>query len=237
MIDELRRGIMELLLARCPESVPLRDLAGQLGVTGTAFPQLTDPGEPCVLCGLCVRVCREVLGVSAISFVNRGMQRRVDSPFSLGAENCLGCGACAAVCPTGAIRLEQYGDTLQVLPFKSAVPVGRCIACRKPIAPVPLLALVQARALLPLITGMLCPQCRASRRAEILAAVTTERLHGHSKNHPAREPVLEAPVGAGFPMSLGKGHEKIDSEDRFHSPLDQPDGGCDNQPPCLPGQP
>jgi nicotinamidase-related amidase len=57
------------------------------------------------------------------------------------------------------------------------------------------------------------------------------------KNHPARQRAMDAPAAAGFPKSMGKWCEKIDSEDSSQYPLDQSDGGCDDQPPCPQSQP
>lgn len=179
-INRLRRGIMELLLARCPGSDVLRDLGARLGVTESRFVTFSKPEEMCILCGLCVRLCHEVIGADAISFANRGMERCVDSPFSLAAEDCVGCGACAAICPTGVIRLELKGDTLTLIPFHTTIQEERCISCRKPIAPVPLLDYVRTRAVLPLISASLCPDCRAQRRAEALAAVTAAATRHHA---------------------------------------------------------
>lgn len=169
-IRKLQQGTMELLLARCPNSTVLWNLAGRIGVTMSRFDESEETDELCMLCGLCVRLCHEVIGASAISFARRGKERRVDSPFSLSAEECLGCGACAAICPTGAIKLEREGEMLRLKPFNTSVAVGRCISCRKQIAAVPLMDLVRERALLPLIAANLCPDCRASRRAEVMAA-------------------------------------------------------------------
>jgi bidirectional [NiFe] hydrogenase diaphorase subunit len=128
-----------------------------------------------MLCGLCVRVCSEVVGVAGISFANRGQERRVDSPFSLGSEDCAGCCACAAICPTDAITAEYAGDTLRLEPFKTDVKVRRCLACGKPVAAIPLLDLVRAKTPLPLLAAHLCPECKAERRARALAAATASR--------------------------------------------------------------
>ena len=68
--------------------------------------------EKCILCGLCVRVCEERMGKNVINFVGRGVDRRVATPFQqtqdADLDMCMACGACATVCPTGAI---QYVDT------------------------------------------------------------------------------------------------------------------------------
>ncbi len=104
---EARKVIVELLLARCPESPKLRELAAELGVEEPEAELKED--EDCILCGLCARVCHELMGVGAINFVGRGPTREVTTPFDEISHICLTCGACAFVCPTGAraVQLEK----------------------------------------------------------------------------------------------------------------------------------
>jgi NADH dehydrogenase/NADH:ubiquinone oxidoreductase subunit G len=103
-VQRLRKGIMELLLARCPNSDKIKDLARQMGVTEPSF-ILED--EECILCGLCVRVCDEISEKKLLSFVNRGTKREVAAAFYEPPEECIKCGGCAYVCPTGAIKIED----------------------------------------------------------------------------------------------------------------------------------
>jgi NADH dehydrogenase/NADH:ubiquinone oxidoreductase subunit G len=103
-----RKMIMELLLARCPTNKEIQDLSRKLGVKETRF-NLED--NQCILCSLCVRACQEVVGVSAISLVNRGVNREVATPFYQPSEACIGCGSCAYICPVNAISFEDIGDT------------------------------------------------------------------------------------------------------------------------------
>ncbi len=99
--------LMELYLARCPTSEPLKELAHKLGVQQTRFKTYSDPQNKCILCGLCVRVCDEVMGVKAIGFANRGANRSVIPPFKEHSTTCMTCGACAFVCPTQCINLDE----------------------------------------------------------------------------------------------------------------------------------
>jgi bidirectional [NiFe] hydrogenase diaphorase subunit len=102
-IKKLRRFLLELLLARSPNAPFVRELAARHGVTKPRFPALDDD---CILCGLCVRVCAEVVGANAIGFTDRGTGRKIDSPFGIDHSRCLACGACTYVCPTGAVQME-----------------------------------------------------------------------------------------------------------------------------------
>jgi len=111
-VQNVRKWILELLLAECPASKEIRELAAEYGVHSTRF-EIKNPTEQCVLCGLCVRVCDEIVGVRALSFGSRGTSKRVTTPYMVPSEACVACGCCVAVCPTGAMksRLDQVrGD-------------------------------------------------------------------------------------------------------------------------------
>ncbi len=85
----------------------VRKLAEQYGVSRTPFVP-GDENEKCILCGLCVRVCRQVSGAEAISLGGRGEKKHLGlRPLEEFPTACIGCGACSSVCPTGAISMEE----------------------------------------------------------------------------------------------------------------------------------
>lgn len=102
-----RKWTLELLLSRCPKVEKIQELAANMDVKEPRF-KTKDENERCILCGLCVRVCKERMGASVISFAERGPKRSVTSPFKEYSEVCMGCGACSFVCPTDAIKPEEF---------------------------------------------------------------------------------------------------------------------------------
>jgi NADH dehydrogenase/NADH:ubiquinone oxidoreductase subunit G len=155
----VRKMMLEFMLARCPTSETIRSLAEEAGVTHSRFPPNPNAAELCVLCGLCVRVCRDAVGAAAISFVNRGAERKVDSPFHLQSEACIGCGACASVCPTKAIYIEDVGNLRLLHTWNTSVPLKPCPRCGQPYAPDPM-AFLQAQVPASAHLYGLCPACR-----------------------------------------------------------------------------
>ncbi len=99
----VRRWILEMLLANCPASKQIRQMAKEHGVTSTRF-TVEHPEDACPRCGLCVRACDTVVGVRGISLGNRGVFKEVAAPYHQRSKDCIRCGTCLYVCPTGAME-------------------------------------------------------------------------------------------------------------------------------------
>ena len=130
-VRRIRKTVLELLLANhnrecttCEKSgnCDLQKYASEYGITDLKYMQrkemlpidnsnpsiIRDPNK-CILCGACVRACSEFQGHSVLGFANRGSKTQVQ-PFAgrqLASVDCVYCGQCQAVCPTGALTIKS----------------------------------------------------------------------------------------------------------------------------------
>ncbi|MDU1412624.1 MAG: [FeFe] hydrogenase, group A [Clostridium sp.] len=135
-LRKYRKNILELLLSNhcrdcttCEKNnnCKLQELAHRFGIKTIRFNNTADKPDmdvsskcivrdssKCILCGDCVRMCNEVQNVGAIDFMKRGSKMKVGPVYDkpIAESNCVGCGQCAAVCPTGAIVVKN--DTAKV---------------------------------------------------------------------------------------------------------------------------
>jgi NADH dehydrogenase/NADH:ubiquinone oxidoreductase subunit G len=124
IVHQSRQVAAELLLARAGHVPFIQELAASLGVHSTHY---ILPPNDCILCARCVRACREIVGVGAISAINRGIEKEVIPPFHIASHSCIGCGTCVLVCPTGAINLADInGSAQRVHPWKSEFETVNC---------------------------------------------------------------------------------------------------------------
>ena len=131
-----RKLILELLLAAhcrdcttCIKSgeCQLQSLAHRMGVGNIRFentkeqhpldfssPSIVRDPNKCILCGDCVRMCDNVQSVNAIDFAYRGTRALVTPAFNkkIAETDCVNCGQCRVVCPTGAISIHTNTDTI-----------------------------------------------------------------------------------------------------------------------------
>jgi NADH dehydrogenase/NADH:ubiquinone oxidoreductase subunit G len=126
-VKQARRVIIELLIASCPNSKTLQDMAAQMGVNKIRF-KIKD--RNCILCGLCVRYCREQMQSGGIGFVGRGTSRRVATAFEVTPEECRSCGGCEWICPV-CERACSAGNLIGGLcgGCQNAEPVETCLVC------------------------------------------------------------------------------------------------------------
>ena len=131
-----RKVLVELLLASHPDdclycertgNCGLQDLAEEMNIRERKYHGkrqriqidnacssiVRDPAK-CVLCGRCIRICDEVMGVSAIDIVGRGSESRIGTSYNRGlsTQNCVKCGQCIMVCPTGALSEKSNFQTV-----------------------------------------------------------------------------------------------------------------------------
>ena len=196
-IAQDRTILFELYLAEAPKSAVVKEMAARYGVTKTRFLRRVDTGDPlggaCILCGLCVRVCNEIMGAGAINFINRGPYTVVNTPFTEPSRDCYGCGACAAVCPTHAVSLEDRGGERILHSWsETKVPLSQCVSCGKYFAPAALEKSVLSRIQPPLRDDLagLCPACWAKSWQKKRSLQQREEIRAMPKSRAEREKIL-----------------------------------------------
>ncbi len=98
-----RKMMIELLVSICPQSKQIQDLASKYHVTKVRFPTRNDD---CILCGRCVRMCKEQMQAGAIGFSQRGYNKKIVAPFDARSEECRLCGGCIYICPACQLRCQ-----------------------------------------------------------------------------------------------------------------------------------
>ncbi|MBT9172776.1 MAG: NADPH-Fe(3+) oxidoreductase subunit beta [Syntrophomonadaceae bacterium] len=95
---------------------PERIIGERRAVQVVSHPLIRREPSKCILCGLCVRTCSEIIGAEALGLVRRGFEAYVSPSLDLPLEqtSCVACGQCVAVCPTGAL--------VETLPFAKPAP-------------------------------------------------------------------------------------------------------------------
>jgi len=204
----IRKMLAELLLARCPDSPVIKRIATQFGVEKTRFRKPV--GEPstitgphgCIMCGMCVRLCDDVLKIGALSFAGRGGSRSITTPFGEPAEVCMTCGACSSICPTGAIEHQRiWIHPPKKIPFE----FEQGLTSRKPIfVPFP-----QAVPRVPVIDNVSCMNFKTGG-----CKVCEDNCENHAINHAQEDVTIELEVGA---IVVATGFELFDAKpiDRY----------------------
>ncbi|MDX9745443.1 MAG: 2Fe-2S iron-sulfur cluster-binding protein [Syntrophales bacterium] len=176
-IRRSRKAAAELLYYKYPRTRAIRDIAERLGVRVT---QTKEDARECILCGLCVRACQEIVGVNALRFEDRGPDHPGEPPrIGYLGDSCICCGACAFICPTGYIRMEPVGADRRMI-WERVFEMGACRVCGKKFAPLAQLEYLSRRSDIPLAQVMTCITCR---EAGIPASVVDEKdwvsMHQH----------------------------------------------------------
>ncbi len=172
-VIENRRFVIELLLARSPNVKKVQELALDYGVNNIPE-QWNRNNEYCILCGMCIRACNEVVQAHAIDFSGKGLNRIVDTPFHVSPSECIACGSCAFVCPTGIIKLKDHtttrvqepegviekGPTREITNWQVEDELQICNSCGNPFISLSLLKKLSEKYSYNMNFFNLCPSCR-----------------------------------------------------------------------------
>jgi bidirectional [NiFe] hydrogenase diaphorase subunit len=104
-VDEVRKTILEMLLAHAPNAPALEDYAREYGADAASFEK-----EPsfCILCGLCVRYCAEVKKANAVAFADQGPTRQINFIPEIASKECWNCKECFPLCPTSYLQAAFF---------------------------------------------------------------------------------------------------------------------------------
>lgn len=100
-LDQIRKTLLELMLAHAPDSRVLKDMAAEYGAEPNRFAK---EASFCIHCGLCVRYCAEVKKKNAVGFINSGINREISFVPEIAARECWQCKECFPLCPTEALQ-------------------------------------------------------------------------------------------------------------------------------------
>lgn len=129
VIEKIRCTIVMLLSKQAAGSKLVNDLAKKYKCSENSLTNHFE--ERCILCWLCVDACEKV-GSGCIAPIRRGTQRKVSTPYDEDEFTCIGCGACAEVCPTGAIEVSDQGNARII--WNKTFELVNCAKCGKPFA-------------------------------------------------------------------------------------------------------
>ena len=122
LVTRARTKAFRNLLQMAPQSKIIIDMAKENGI------DLGPPPDGCVRCRLCIRVCKEIVGAGALK-----MEKREGTNYVVPIEgNCIGCGTCANLCKTDAIKVEDK-DNVRTIYIRDQIigkhPLQRCEGC------------------------------------------------------------------------------------------------------------
>ena len=152
---ESRKFAAGLLYYKYPGDKAVREVAKKLGV------EVTENGDTqeCILCGLCVRACGEIVDVCALTFEDRGLDRNVEEPkIEFDPEKCIGCGSCAFVCPTSYVKMVDTGKTRTI--WDKTFKMAKCSVCGRHFAPKEQLEYISKKTGVSMEKLLVCTSCR-----------------------------------------------------------------------------
>ncbi len=168
-VNELRKTIVDLFLARHPKCPEIIELAAEYGVYSTSYETVVD-GDNCILCGLCTRIC-DRMGFHAISTVGRGHGKEVSPPLHKAPPDCTGCLACAQNCPTNFIEHSIDKGFLTI--WDKKFELLKCSGCGKETITKVFAEHLSQERQIPFEYFQTCDECHRNELAATMGNITS----------------------------------------------------------------